>query len=737
MAVARPRALGIALACIVLVASVTSAPAVRGASGGSAAGAAAGGDEVDLAAALDAKGRFEGLGGLSGTVDTDAWTLASDLASGAPPRFVRTDSPHTAAAAPAWSTLFPLNGRVRAMAVRGEWLFIGGDFTNAATLDAADYIVAWNGSTGQWVALGCDHDPFPNPCGDPKTTPGALNGPVFALAIQERLNTAEPLPFHVYVGGSFTNAEGEARSDAIARLSYWSTQQAWTWSNLGSNAGNTDGAIQGSGATVFAISTSVSPDHVFVGGFFFNAAGHAGWDYFARFSNPLGTWSYEGCGAAQFNGVVRSLAYYDDTSGGLDSLYVGGEYTNYAGEPTADRLIECRQSNPAGVYGLGTNGAGDGALNGPATDLALSGRNLYAVGGFINAGGNPAADRAALWDQTGWRALGSNGSGDGALNNVADAIAVHGTDVYVGGWFTNVAGNATADRVARWNGSAWGGWAALGSNGSGDGAIQAVGAVPIDTLAIAGGTLFVGGEFSDVAGIGTADNLATWGPLPTPATLSAPVAAVRSNAKAGSTIPLRISWSGSHPSGITGYRLQESVNGGSWHTISLRSPTQSSVALARAPGKTYRYRVRATSGSGPTSRYATASAFKLQVLQESSATLDYIGAWTLASPSYAYGGRLKYARAAGAWLRFPSSTVSLKVRGIAWVAPRDANRGKADVFVDGKLAATVDLYRASRQPRRVVFSVRWPTSGFHQLRIYVKGTAGRPRVDLDALIVLR
>jgi len=45
-----------------------------------------------------------------------------------------------------------------------------------------------------------------------------------------------------------------------------------------------------------------------------------------------------------------------------------------------------------------------------------------------------------------WAALGSNPAGnDGALNNGVGAVAISGTDVYVGGGFTNAAGIAAAE----------------------------------------------------------------------------------------------------------------------------------------------------------------------------------------------------------------------------------------------------------------------------------------------------
>ncbi|MEO7118423.1 MAG: hypothetical protein ABIZ34_05560, partial [Candidatus Limnocylindrales bacterium] len=107
------------------------------------------------------------------------------------------------------------------------------------------------------------------------------------------------------------------------------------------------------------------------------------------------------------------------------------------------------------------------------------------------------------WNGSAWSALGSNGSGDGALNGEVMSLAVSGGDLYVGGTFTNVAGVSQADRIARWDGSAW---SAVGSNPSGNGTFSGY----VHDIAISATDLYAGGGFQNGAGIAEADYVARW-----------------------------------------------------------------------------------------------------------------------------------------------------------------------------------------------------------------------------------
>ena len=92
------------------------------------------------------------------------------------------------------------------------------------------------------------------------------------------------------------------------------------------------------------------------------------------------------------------------------------------------------------------------------------------------------------------RLVGGGLSGGGAT---PDAILISGSDVYVGGDFTQ-AGTTAASHIARWDGTAW---HALGSGV--DGTVYA--------LTMYNGKLWVGGSFAH-AGTAAASDVAIWDP---------------------------------------------------------------------------------------------------------------------------------------------------------------------------------------------------------------------------------
>jgi hypothetical protein len=216
-----------------------------------------------------------------------------------------------------------------------------------------------------------------------------------------------------------------------------------------------------------------------------------------------------------------------------------------------------------------------------------------------------------------------------------------------------------------------------------------------------------------------------------------PVQALPTGATLGtSAVPTKISWSASDDSGVAGYTLQRSVDGGSFQAVSLPTATTTKT-LQLLPGSTYQFRVSATDSVGNTSGWTTGPQFLVDPYQEDSAAIVYAGTWAQQSLTSAYGEAVKYASTKGSTAQF-----TFTGRNVAWVSTKGPNMGKAAVSVDGVVVSTHNLYNSTVQPRKVIFS----QSGLdpavsHTIAVQVLGTkhsaSSGTRVDVDAFVVLR
>jgi hypothetical protein len=206
------------------------------------------------------------------------------------------------------------------------------------------------------------------------------------------------------------------------------------------------------------------------------------------------------------------------------------------------------------------------------------------------------------------------------------------------------------------------------------------------------------------------------------------------------TVPTKLAWSATDSgSGVASYELERSTDGGAtWTSVALPSPTAKNVTLKLGAGSTNAFRVRATDNAGNVSAWNEGPTFKVNLLQETNAAIAYDGAWSTQNLTSASGGALRFASAAGASASLPNLANALNV---AWVAPKAADRGKAEAWVDGALAGTVDLYTATLQPRKAVFVANGLNPGAsHTLEVRVLGTknasSSGTRADVDAFVVL-
>lgn len=341
----------------------------------------------------------------------------------------------------------------------GGALYAGGFFR---TIDgvAANRIARWDGTS--WAPLG-----------------GGMNGS------RENVNVIVPLGEDLYVGGDFGDAGGATGTRNLARWSIGTER----WSALGG------------GVSAEVDSIAVAGGSVYVGGAF-RQAGGLEIRRLARWSIGAEAWSPVGGG---LDGSAEVLL----AAGG--ALYAGGLFT-WAGDTAAHHIARFDPSTSA-WGGLGPGAAG-GGLNNIVYEVATDGDAVYVAGLFTARGQQPLSHIARYQPATdSWAQLA--GGIDSQINtprlsSFADAIAVDGGSIYVGGLFTSVGDQdppLIARNVARYDRAA-GRWAALG-----DGVIGAV----YDLALGPGGRLYAGGAFDRADGrpaarIAAWDG-ASWSPL--------------------------------------------------------------------------------------------------------------------------------------------------------------------------------------------------------------------------------
>jgi hypothetical protein len=261
-----------------------------------------------------------------------------------------------------------------------------------------------------------------------------------------------------YVGGSFTNVNGVAANN----IAKW---DGTNWSALGSGvAGN-------SGSPVYVAPLALSGSDLYVAGSFTTAGGRPA-NNIARWDGS--NWSALGLGIGGSNIYLYALAV------SASNVYVGGQFSTAGGIP-ANNIAKWNGSTWSAL-GSGVTGGGD--YDPFVSALTVSGSGLYVGGNFTSAGGT-VANHIAKWDGSTWSALGS-GLGNVLYPEGVSALAVSGSDLYVGGYFRDAGGNA-ATGLAKWDATNW--WA-LGSGVDGF----------VDDLAVAGNILYVRGQFGTAGG---------------------------------------------------------------------------------------------------------------------------------------------------------------------------------------------------------------------------------------------
>ncbi len=221
----------------------------------------------------------------------------------------------------------------------------------------------------------------------------------------------------------------------------------------------------------------------------------------------------------------------------------------------------------------------------------------------------------------------------------------------------------------------------------------------------------------------------------TPPRVKAPAQSLAAPGTLGAAdVPVKLSWSATDAEGdVTAYALQRSTDGGPYEDVVLPDATATTSTLALESGHNHRFRVRATDDNGNRSVWKYGPRFALAAAQENDPSIAYAKTWKTQALAGASGGGVKYATVKGA-----KATLSFTGTEVAWVAPKSKTRGKAAVFLDGARVAPVDLFSSRTLAGQVVFSKgNLDPATQHTLEVRNLGTAGRPRVDVDAFVVVR
>lgn len=235
------------------------------------------------------------------------------------------------------------------------------------------------------------------------------------------------------------------------------------------------------------------------------------------------------------------------------------------------------------------------------------------------------------------------------------------------------------------------------------------------------------------------DNWGNWSPVQTAQIRYDPLDPVVSTPGVSLTpdaslngILARIAYSVSDPGGSGGYPLEvgRSVDGKAWTTVASGGGISKTLDFAVSPGHTYRFRVRAADDAGNVGPWAYTRTFTPVRYTESNAAIKRTGTWGRIY-YYDVGFYTRYAKAKGA-----TAKLTFTGRTIGFVAVVGPGRGKAGIYVDGKLAQTIDTYKASKDAW-VKFQKSWSASGTHTIMVKVLGTAGRPKIELKEFDVLR
>jgi Domain of unknown function (DUF5122) beta-propeller/Fibronectin type III domain len=215
------------------------------------------------------------------------------------------------------------------------------------------------------------------------------------------------------------------------------------------------------------------------------------------------------------------------------------------------------------------------------------------------------------------------------------------------------------------------------------------------------------------------------------------VSAVRVAPRTGSVVSggatrVRVQWTAADPhgSGAASYDISWKVGAGTWQTIASHLLSRGFDVTVK-PGRDYRFRVRARDNAGNLGAWSAGPMIHTSLVQQASSHVRWSSGWhTVRSDAFS-GGSARKRSVHGA-----TATFTFTGRGVGFVTTLAPRRGRVKVYVDGRYVKTLDLRSATARYRTVAWSRAWTTSGRHVVKLVVRGTSGRPRIDVDAFVVV-
>jgi hypothetical protein len=216
-------------------------------------------------------------------------------------------------------------------------------------------------------------------------------------------------------------------------------------------------------------------------------------------------------------------------------------------------------------------------------------------------------------------------------------------------------------------------------------------------------------------------------------------------------IPVKMTWAGSDAvSGIAGYDVWEvgPALDGVGKVVEGTTATSYSYTGGNYDGDCgggqefdNRFWVVVKDNRGNSSATTTRGQ-RVRVWQETGTTVENdaalpvtrTGTWSTSQCTCWNNGRTLFSKAPGASLTYTVKTTNPGAN-VAVAMAKNTNRGVAHISVDGGTAKAVDTF-ASTPTHRVIVWQKVFSPGTHAIKVTNAGTAGRSRIDVDAVLLL-